>query len=77
MGYQIISAQVKADKRLKELVKTIMKLFEFVKDVEGLRIVRPSLWSTISEILNAIMECCLLMRKHVSRIFIGRWLIPT
>lgn len=71
---QIVSNQIKDDERFKNLTGTMAEIYRSLKEVEHLRDTLQSVEGTISKILGAITDCCLLLRNHFGHSFAGMWL---
>ncbi|OCB91509.1 WD40 repeat-like protein [Sanghuangporus baumii] len=70
--YLAVEKVFKTDKKVIDLVRRMVKAFDFVRDVQTLQDKSDSLQQTIAGLLKQTIECCLFVSQYSRRSFLGR-----
>ncbi|KAL5480301.1 hypothetical protein ACEPAI_1571 [Sanghuangporus weigelae] len=72
--YSAVEKVFKTDKKVVDLVRSMINAFDFIRDVETLPDKSDRMQQAIVELLKQTIECCLFVSRYTSRNFLGRML---
>ena len=73
MTYQVISEQIKEDKRVRDLIDGVMEMFKHIQEFNGLGLLSKleSLNEAVGSFLNLLIKICIFVREYLRPNFLG------